>query len=200
MSMRVVRLAGAALVLYLFAGHAPVLAQGGRPEHWVGTWATAVVARPPVTPAAGRGPAPLNFNNQTLRQIVHTSLGGDRVRIVLSNAFGTMPLPVGAASVALRQKESSIVVASRRPLTFGGATSTTVAAGAIAVSDPVNLAVPAFADLAIDIFLPGDTTASPSPLTTHNGALQTSYISMPGNHAGEGEWTSPSPMQAWFFL
>ena len=202
MPLKAMRLAGAALALYLFAGHAPAVAQGGRPEHWVGTWATAVVARPQATLVAGRGPAPapLNFNNQTLRQIVHTSLGGDRVRIVLSNAFGTMPLPVGAASVALRQKESSIVVASRRPLTFGGATATTVAAGAIAVSDPVNLAVPAFADLAIDIFLPGDTAASPSPLTTHNGALQTSYISAAGNHAGEGDWTSPSTMQAWFFL
>src|SRR5438876_1471456 len=192
MPLKAMRLAGAALALYLVAGHAPVLAQGGRSEHWVGTWATAVVARPQVAPAAGRGPAPLNFTNQTLRQIVHTSLGGDRVRIVLSNAFGTMPLPVGAASVALRQKESSIVVASKRPLTFGGATATTVAAGAIAVSDPVNLAVPAFADLAIDIFLPGDTAVSPSPLTTHTGALQSSYISTAGNHVGEGEWTSPS--------
>jgi lysophospholipase L1-like esterase len=200
MPLKAMRLAGAALALYLFAGHAPVLAQGGRPEHWVGTWATAVVARPQVAPAAGRGPAPLNFTNQTLRQIVHTSLGGDRVRIVLSNAFGTMPLPVGAASVALRQKESSIVVASKRALTFSGTTATTVAAGAIAVSDPVNLAVPAFADLAIDIFLPGDTAASPSPLTTHNGALQTSYISAAGNHVGEGDWTSPSTMQAWVFL
>ena len=199
MSMKALRLAGAALALYVFASHASVLAQGGRAEHWVGTWATAVVARPQVAPA-GRGPAPLNFSNQTLRQIVHTSLGGDRVRIVLSNAFGTMPLPVGAASVALRQRESSIVVASKRQLTFGGTTATTVAAGAIAVSDPVNLAVPAFADLAIDIFLPGDTAASPSPLTTHNGALQTSYISAAGNHAGEGEWTSPATMQAWFFL
>jgi lysophospholipase L1-like esterase len=92
------------------------------------------------------------------------------------------------------------VVASKRQLTFGGTTATTVAAGAIAVSDPVNLAVPAFADLAIDIFLPGDTSTSPSPLTTHNGALQTSYISTAGNHVGEGEWTSPSTMQAWFFL
>src|SRR5437016_1966806 len=134
MLLKSARIAGAALALYLVAGHAPAAAQGGRQEHWVGTWATAVVARPQAAP--GRGPAPLNFNNQTLRQIVHTSLGGDRVRVVLSNAFGTAPLPVGAASVALRQRESSIVVAAKRPLTFGGSTATTVAAGAIAVSDP----------------------------------------------------------------
>ena len=78
-------------------------------------------------------------------------------------------------------------MSSARALTFGGSPSTTIAAGAIAVSDPVSVAVPAFADLAIDIFLPGDTAASPSPLTTHNGALQTSYVSTPGNHAGDGD-------------
>ena len=134
--------------------------------------------------AGGQPPPPLNFNNQTLRQIVHTSIGGDRVRVVLSNAFGTAPLVVGAANVALRQKEAAIVPSSARALTFGGSPATTIAAGAIAISDPVGVAVPAFADLAIDIFLPGDTAASPSPLTTHNGALQTSYVSTAGQSFG----------------
>src|SRR5204863_2795552 len=100
-----------------------------------------------------------------LRQIVHVSLGGGRVRVVLSNAFGTAPLPFGAVAVALRQKDSAIVPGSSRPLTFSGTGATTIAAGAIAVSDPVDLMVPALADLAIDVFLPGDTAASPSPLT-----------------------------------
>jgi len=200
MRTKLIRLSSAGLAVYLLLSSAPVTAQAGRTDHWVGTWATAGVPRPQAAPGAGRGPAPLNFNNQTLRQIVHVSLGGDRVRVVLSNAFGTAPLPVGAASVALRQKDSAIVAASSRPLTFGGATSTSVAAGAVAVSDPVNLAVPALADLALDIFLPGDTAASSSPLTTHNGALQTSYISGAGNHAGESDWTTPATMQAWFFL
>ncbi len=198
--MKLTRLAGVALALYVLAVQPPVLAQNGRADHWVGTWATAVVPRPQAAPGAGRGPAPLNFSNQTLRQIVHTSLGGDRVRIVLSNAFGTAPLQVGAASVALRQKDSTIVASSSRPLKFGGSSSTVVAAGAIAISDPVQLALPAFADLAIDIFLPADTATSPSPLTTHNGALQTSYVSSTGNHAGAGELPVMTTTQAWFFL
>jgi hypothetical protein len=70
----------------------------------------------------------------------------------------------------------------------------------VAVSDAVSLTLPALADLAIDVFLPGDTAASPSPLTTHNGALQTSYVSMPGNHAGASDFPVATTTQAWFFL
>jgi lysophospholipase L1-like esterase len=145
-------------------------------------------------------PAPLNFSNQTLRQIVHVSLGGDRVRVVLSNAFGTVPLAVGAAHVALRVKDAAIDPKSDRPLTFGGSPSAMIAAGAVVVSDPISLAVPPLADLAIDAFLPGDTAASPSPLTTHAGALQTNYISAAGNHAGETDLPVMTTTQAWFFL
>ena len=198
--MKIIRVAVTASVLCVLAGAPPARAQAARAgDHWVGTWATAVVARPQ-TPPPTPGGTLLNFNKQTLRQIVHTTIGGDRVRVVLSNAFGTAPLLVGAANVALRQKDSSIVPSSARPLTFGGSAGTTVAAGAIAVSDPVGMAVPAFADLAIDLFLPGDTASSPSPLTTHGGALQTSYISTAGNHSGVADLPVSATTQSWFFL
>jgi lysophospholipase L1-like esterase len=216
---------------------APLLqAQGGRAEHWVGTWATAVVVRPqaaspaaaaaPVPegsacapaafgPAPGRGaaggnagpgragftpPVPLNFKNQTLRQIVHVSLGGDRLRVVLSNAFGTVPLQIGAAYVALRDKDSGINTKSGHALTFDGKPSTFVAAGAVAMSDPVAMTVAPAADLAIDLYLPGDTAASTSPLTTHQGALQTNYVSVEGNHAGESDLPGATTTPQWFFL
>jgi len=223
----------AAVALGLFTIAVPHLlnAQAGRADHWVGTWATAVVVRPQAPtaapalapessacapaafgPAPGRGgaaaggragftpPAPLNFKNQTLRQIVHVSLGGDRLRVVLSNAFGTVPLEVGAAHVALRDKDAAIQTKSDRPLTFGGRPSTFIAAGAVAISDPVALTVPAAVDLAIDLFLPGDTAASTSPLTTHQGALQVNYISADGNHAGEADFAGAATTQQWFFL
>jgi len=220
-----------ALGLFTIAVPHLLNAQAGRADHWVGTWATAVVVRPQAPaaapaiapegsacapaafgPAPGRGgaaaggragftpPAPLNFKNQTLRQIVHASLGGDRLRVVLSNAFGTVPLEVGAAHVALRDKDAAIQTKSDRPLTFGGRPSTFIAAGAVAVSDPVTLAVPAAADLAIDVYLPGDTAASTSPLTTHQGALQLNYISADGNHAGEADFPGAATTQQWFFL
>jgi lysophospholipase L1-like esterase len=111
-----------------------------------------------------------------------------------------MPLEVGAAHVALREKDAAIQAKTDRPLTFGGNTSTMIAAGAVVVSDPVNLAIPATADLAIDLYLPGDTAASPSPLTTHQGALQTNYISAEGNHAGEPDFAGATTTNQWFFL
>jgi lysophospholipase L1-like esterase len=107
---------------------------------------------------------------------------------------------VGAAHVALRVKDAAIESKSDRALTFGGSPSATIAAGAVVVSDPVSLAVPAFADLAIDAYLPGDTAASPSPLTTHAGAQQTNYISTEGNHTGEADLPVMTTTQAWFFL
>jgi lysophospholipase L1-like esterase len=159
-------------------------------EHWVGTWFAASTARldPPSPPAAGApagtsGQSLLHFSNQTLRQIVHITLGGARLRVVIANTFGATELRIGAASVALRDHESAIVPQSTRPLTFGGAAQKTIPAGAMATSDPVDLAAPDFTDLAIDLYLPGDTSAMRT-ITTHPASWQTGYVSQPGNHAG----------------
>jgi len=227
------RLAILALILLTAS---PAWAQARRTqEHWITTWATAVVARPqvavaapgrgqgpgapapgvapggppvpagaaPALPAApaggatpagappqnaagGRGPAPvpLTLNNQTLRQIVHVSSGGSRVRVVLSNAFGTMPIEVGAAHLALRATEATLQPQSVKPLTVSGSSAFTVLAGAVVFSDPVDLAVPAGGDLAVDLYFPGEVGASASPLTVHTGALQTNYVFATGNSSG----------------
>jgi lysophospholipase L1-like esterase len=158
----------------------------------------------PGGPAAGRGgnnPAgpPLNFNNQTIRQTVRVSLGGDRLRVVLSNAFGTQTMTIGAAQVAIRQKDSTLVPNTNRPLTFDGRPTANIASGAIMVSDPVTLTVPSLADVAIDLYIPGDTGASMSPLTTH-GARQTNYVSTTGNHVGEVAFPVTTETQGWWFL
>src|SRR5262249_57957876 len=96
--------------------------------------ATALAATPP---AAGRGgpPAPVQFNGQTLRQVVHTTSGGGRLRVVFSNSFGTSPITVGAAGIALRDKDATIVAGSAKPLTFAGQATTTIPAGATMISD-----------------------------------------------------------------
>lgn len=213
---------GVALAFYFLAIHPALFAQVGRSsEHWVGTWAAAPVARlQPTQRQAAPGQAPqgsaaqqyseLNFNNQTLRQIVHVSLGGERLRVMLTNVFGTAPLAIGAAHIALRDKAAAILPNSGRALTFGGTAATTIPAGAVVISDPVNLRVPPLADLAIDLYLPGNTAATTSPLTVHAAAWQTNYVSPSGNYAG----TTDMPIQtttsyvrgdglqssSWFFL
>ena len=182
--------AAVTLALVLFALQ-PLMAQGPG-EHWVGTWSTSEVGRPQTPPAAVPVPPPfmanqcppvpppapafMHFSNQTLRQIVHTSIGGSRARVVFSNRYGTAPLAIGAAHLALRDKDSAIQPASVRPLTFSGKPTFTIPPGAIAYSDPVNLTVPQMGDLAIDLYLPGNTDI-PAPLTMHVGAFQTNYVS-----------------------
>ena len=213
-------IAGTALGVCVLAAHLPVLAQGGEnDEHWVSTWATAVVERrerpvertprrqAPRVQAAPGAFVPilvlnpdLHFDNQTLRQIVRTSIGGERVRVVLSNAFGTEPLAIGAARIALREDGAAIVPTSVRELRFSGHSSTSIRAGAVVVSDPVALTVPALADLAIDIYLPGNTAASGSPVTMHSRSVQTHYVSPSGDHTGVAELPVMTMTQAWFFL
>jgi lysophospholipase L1-like esterase len=191
-----------ALALASLAGSGPRLSAQTAMEHWVGTWATAPLSspsQPTAEPQSGLGAPPTVFNNQTLRQIVHTSIGGDRVRVTLTNTFGTRPLVVGGASIARRDKGSAIVAGSGRVLTFGGVPTATIPPGAVLVSDAVNLTVPALGDVAIDLYVPGDTS-SPSPLTSHGGARQTNYISSTGSHLGSTDLPGAKTTPSWFFL
>ena len=159
-------------------------------------------APPPAQGRGGRGgfAPPATVNNQTIRQIVRVSLGGSRVRVVLSNAFGTAPIQIGAAHVALREKDSTLVASSTKPLTFGGTSSAAILAGATLVSDPVELTVPPVSDLVVDLFLPGDLGVGPSPVTTHNGASQTNYLSEAGNHSGAATLPVARTTNAWFLV
>ena len=157
---------------------------------------------PPAGPGGGRGgfAPPVTLTNQTIRQIVHTSLGGSRVRVVLSNAFGTAPIDIGAAHVALRDKDHAIVASTVKPLTVSGSASFSVLAGAVAVSDPIDLAVPPLSDLVIDLYVPKEIGLSASPVTTHNGASQTNYVSETGNHSGVTTPAVATRAGAWFLI
>jgi lysophospholipase L1-like esterase len=145
-----------------------------RTDHWVTSWATAQQLAPTQGPGRGRDDAtvPRTLKNQTIRMIARTSIGGRRLRVQLSNALDKPPLVVGAAHVALRQKESAIVAASDRRLTFGGRPSFVVPPGSMVVSDPVDLVVPSLSELAVSVYLPNDT----GPPTAHSLGLHTAYI------------------------
>ena len=159
-------------------------------QHWVGTWSTALHE-----PEVGLGLTSPGFNHQTLRQIVHTSVGGDQVRVKLST-FGASALVIGAAHIALRDADATIVAGSDRALTFSGKRSFTIPPGAQVISDPVDLDVTAFSDLAVSLFLPDDT----GPATWHLEALQTSYISPPGNFTASRAMPVALTTQSWFWL
>src|ERR1022692_3242008 len=131
---------------------------------WIGTWATA-----PQPALPGRLQT---FQNQSLRLILHTSAGGAKVRIKISNTYGDEPLRIGSAHMARRTVAAEIDPASDRTLQFHGATSTTVPVHSMVVSDPIDLDVPALSDLAISLFFPQKAVAT----TSHALALQTSYV------------------------
>src|ERR1700704_1373993 len=138
--------AGAFAVIGLAADSATFArhGNGNGNDHWVGTWGTALHEPDLGVP----GLANTGFNNQTLREIVHTSAGGRQVRVRLST-FGAKALVIGAAHIALRASGAAIVPNSDRTLTFGGKPSITIPAGALVLSDPVRLEVPALSDLAV---------------------------------------------------
>jgi lysophospholipase L1-like esterase len=138
--------------------------------HWVGTWSA----------SPQRVAAPIEINGQTVRQIVHTSLGGDRVRVRFSNAYGTSGLVIGAAHVAISTGGASISSGTDRVLTFNGSPTITVPAGALVVSDAVRLNLPALGDLAVSLYLPENVSAA----TQHVEAQQTTYISPSGDFTG----------------
>ena len=133
---------------------------------WVGTWADV----PTAVPAGGV----TTLEDQTVRQVVHTSTSGRRLRIRLTNEFGTEPLRIGEVHVARRAPGSAhdIVPRTDRRVAFDGHRSATVPAGAPLVSDPVRLRVPARSDLVISIHLP-----RPTPVTTlHAFAYQENVL------------------------
>src|SRR5260370_3293413 len=160
--------------------------QGNR--HWAGSWAAA--------PAPAEGV--VGFNNHTIRMNPRISLGGERMRVRISNAYGNRPLAIGAARIALRDKGPGIVTGSDRKLTFGGSDSTAIAAGAVQFSDPVELSVSALADLAVSIHLPGEVLANFA--ITGRYARQTNYISPPGDFTREAVMPVGNLTDQWFFV
>ena len=203
-----------ALILALFVVVFSSVTQGASQQHWVATWAasaqSARIVFPrlpaPPPPAPGAAPAPPArplifppapaFDNQTVRMIVRSSIGGHRVRVQLSNAFGSAPVRIGAAHIALRDKDSAIVAGSDRPLTFGGDASAIIPAGAELLSDPVDLDVPPVADLAVSIFLPGHVEDP----TDHLTGLHTTYISGPGDFTGAPSIADATTKLSWYLL
>jgi lysophospholipase L1-like esterase len=165
-------------------------AQGiGTSALWIGTWSVS----PSITDDDG-------FNNQTLRQIVRTSIGGTSARIHLSNLFGSEPLVIGEAQIARRARGQKTVVGSDRAVTFGGQRNVTIPVGASVVSDPIAFEVPPLADVAISLYLPVRT---PPRSTGHVDGLQDLYIAA-GDVGADPAFTGGTKIspggQSYYFL
>jgi lysophospholipase L1-like esterase len=167
----------------------PGLSANRDAKQWIGTWATAAQPSPPKSLQT--------FQNQTVRLIVHTSVGGTKVRIKISNTYGDGPLLIGGAHLARRTAAAEIDPRYDRTLKFRGKLSTTVAPGSMEVSDPVELNVPALSDLAISLFFPQRTEAK----TSHSMAKQTNYVSSgTGDSTGVVKFPVTKTIQSWPFL
>jgi lysophospholipase L1-like esterase len=134
------------------------------------------------------------FAGQTIRQIVHTSIGGSQVRIQLSNVFGNAPLTIADVHVAKSAGGSSITAGTDRPLTFGGQSSVTIVAGGLAVSDAATYTVDALANLAVSFYVNG--TSGPS--TVHNQGTQDNYIA--SGDVSAQTTISASTMGSYYYL
>jgi lysophospholipase L1-like esterase len=161
--------------------------------HWVGTWAASPA--PQLADEAQMRAAKLEFENQTIREIIHTSIGSDTVRVRLSNAYGKDTIEIGAAHIALRAQGAGIAPGSDRSLTFSGRPAVSIPPDALVLSDPVKLTVPADGDLAISIFLPKSTPGA----GIHYSAQQTSYIG-PGDLTATVSIPDPATITSWVYL
>ena len=144
---------------------------------WISTWSAAVHSP---LPFPGLPQTPV-FENQTVRMVVRTTIGGQQIRLRFSNACGTLPLEISSAHVALTAHDAKIVADTDRAITFDGRPSVKIPAGAPILSDPITINIPAFAELSVSIYLPHSTSAS----TTHFWAQHASYVSGPGDFSAK---------------
>jgi lysophospholipase L1-like esterase len=158
---------------------------------WLASWATS-----PQAPTTTMPLSMLGFHESTLREIVFSSAAGTMVRVRLTNEFGTAPLLVGRASVALAGAGPALVPGTAQQLLFDGQTSVAIPAGGEALSDPVPLNVPALSRLAISIYVPGPT----GPATFHSESHDVNYLA-PGSHIlDENAGPFGQELGSWFFI
>lgn len=172
-----------ATIVPMGVGAAAVTAQGN--PGWVATWTA--------SPTAG---GTSQFNNQTVRNIIYTSVGGSEVQVRLSNTFGSGPLEVGATSLGVVLDGAQLVPGTSHSVTFGGHTSVTIPAGEQVLSDPILMQVPRLTELAVSLYLPVPT----GPATYHQVAEQTNYIAS-GDHAADVAGTAYTTTDgSWYFV
>ena len=168
-------------------------------DHWVATWSTANfdLANADAAVLFSSPSVPDSLENQTIREIVHTTIGGREIQIRLSNAFGTKPITFDSVYAGLEADGAALAAGTNHAVTFGGSKSVMIPEGSEALSDPIPLSVGAEKNLVISLF----TTGSALLATGHPAAYQTNFISTAGNFAAdEGASAFTKTMGSWYFL
>ncbi len=182
MSPRVLLSCAVTVVLLCVSG----VSQNTR-QNWVATWTTANVS----------GDEAPGYSSRTLREIVHTTIGGSAVRLRLANTFGSRPLRLEGVSIGVQKDGAGLLPGSNRTVTFGGSRSISIPEGAEVLSDAVTMPVKSQQNLAISLFV----TSQNGPATVHEGAFQTNYISERGDFTTDdiGKAFSKT-IDSWYFL
>lgn len=178
------------LCAWWLAAGAAIAAARATEGAWVGTWG----ASPQLTEPANLPPAP-GLSGSTLRQVVHISIGGARLRVRFSNAFGNGPAAIAAAAIAAPGGPGAIQPDSSQALSFDGGPTVTIAPGEQAVSDPVDFALRPLSDLTVTTFFGG----VPSNVTGHPGARCTSYLQK-SDEVSAASLSGAVTMQHWYIL
>jgi lysophospholipase L1-like esterase len=187
----------AAAVVFPGAGAAAGCGAHGTACKWVATWTASPMPAAPASLAAPDDFSAAGFDDQTIRDIVWTSAGGQAARISLSNQFGRQPVTFSQVDIGISAGGPFVVPGTTHPVTFAGSTSVTIAPGAAAVSDPVAMIVPAQTDLAVSLYTTGPT----GPATYHSDAQQINYVSASGDYAASESAAGFTILsQHWYFL
>jgi lysophospholipase L1-like esterase len=162
------------------------------PSVWIGTWAASQQL-----PEPQNSLPPADLNDATLRQIVHLSIGGPRLRVHLSNAFGFLPLHLTLVHIArpISPATAAIDPATDKPVTFSGAPGVVIPPGAEYISDPIDYPVDPLSDLAVSIHI----DLAPAEQTGHPGSRATSYL-VHGDAVSAADLPSARKFDHWYQL
>lgn len=175
----------------LFIPHPAAAREHAGIANWIATWTASPEAADP-----DPNVAVLNLVDQTVRERVRVSMGGARIRIRLSNEFGSSPVLVGPVTVAVPSNPADVKPGSIQAVTFGGRNSLIIPAGAPALSDPVDFPIKAGAEISVSLYFPKHITTT----TWHELALKGAVISSPGDHTREEKMQAGTEFKSSVFL
>jgi lysophospholipase L1-like esterase len=183
-----------ALCIFSICCFVPLSQGQGRSKgsHWVSAWTTSLFLSAPLPGFPVEPP----ITDKTVRVVTRPTIGGKRLRVRLSNEFGTASLTIAAAHIALTDQDSRTQPATDRVLTFGGSPKIVIPAGAPVFSDPVDMDVKPFAEISISLYVPGTVTVFGS----HLQSLHDSYFAGPGDKTALQDFPNPETKRPVFFV